>query len=42
MKDELGRRVIEQANFTHHSFGKVLEKQTKTTEDRGKKQIKAT
>ena len=41
MKDELGRIVIEQANFTHYSLRKVLEMQTKTTEDRGKKQIKA-
>ena len=35
------RRVIEQANFTYSSLGKPLEKQTKTIENQGKKQIKS-
>ena len=35
------RRVIEQARFTYSSLGKNLEKQTKTVEDQGKKQIAA-
>ena len=35
------RRVIEQAKFTYSSLRKALEKQTKTTEDQAKKQIKA-
>ena len=32
-------RVIEQANFTYSSLGKALEKQTKTIEVQGRKQI---
>ena len=36
------KRVIELAMFTYSPLGKALEKQTKTTEDQGKKQIKAT
>ena len=36
------RRVIERAKFTYSPLGKALEKQRKTIEDRGKKQIKAT
>ena len=36
------RRVIEQAKFTYSPLEKVLEKHTKTIEDQGKKQIKAT
>ena len=35
------RRAIEQAKFTYSPLGKALEKQTKTIEDQGKKQIKA-
>ena len=35
------RRVIEQAKFAYSPLGKAFEKQTKTIEDRGKKQIKA-
>ena len=35
------RRVIEQAKFTYSLLGKALEKQTKTIEVRGEKQIKA-
>ena len=35
------RRVIEQAKFTYSPLGKALEKQTKTIEGQGKKQIKA-
>ena len=33
------RKVIEQAKFTYSPLGKALEKQTKTNEDQGKKQI---
>ena len=36
------RRVIEQAKFTYSPLEKALEKHTKTIEDQGKKQIKAT
>ena len=35
------RRVIEQAKFTYSALGKALEKQRKTIEDQGEKQIKA-
>ena len=35
------KRVIEQAKFTYSPIGKALEKQTKTMEDQGTKQIKA-
>ena len=35
------RRVIEQAKFTYSPSGKALEKQTKTIEDQGIKQVKA-
>ena len=35
------RRVIEQAKFAYSPGGKALEKQTKTIEDQGEKQIKA-
>ena len=34
--------MIEQAKFTYSPLGKAFEKQTKTIEDQGKKQIKAT
>ena len=34
-------RMMEQAKFTYSPLGKALEKQTKTIEDEGKKQIKA-
>ena len=34
-------KLIEQAKFTYFPSGKALEKQTKTIEDQGKKQIKA-
>ena len=33
--------MIEQAKFAYSPLGKAFEKQTKTIEDRGKKQIKA-
>ena len=33
------RRVIEQAKFTYYPFGKALEKQRKTVEDQGIKQV---
>ena len=36
------RKIIEQAKFTYSPLGKAFEKQTKTIEDQGKKQIKAT
>ena len=32
-------RMLEQVTFTHSSLGKDLEKQTKTVEDQGEKQI---
>ena len=35
------KRVIEQAKFTCSPLGKVLEKQRKTIEDQGRKQIDA-
>ena len=31
------KQIIEQAKFTYSSLGKAFEKQTKTTEDQGKK-----
>ena len=34
-------QVIEQAKFTYSPLGKAFEKQTKTIEDQGEKQIKA-
>ena len=34
------KRVIEQANFTYSPLGKAFEKQIKTIEDQGVKQIK--
>ena len=35
------RQVIELAKFTHSPLGKSFEKQTKTTEEQGRKQIDA-
>ena len=35
------QRIIEQAKFAYSPLGKVLEKQIKTIEDQGKKQVKA-
>ena len=35
------QQIIEQARFTYSPFGKALEKQTKTIEDQGKKQVEA-
>ena len=35
------QQIIEQAKFTYSPFGKAFEKQTKTIEDKGEKQIKA-
>ena len=35
------RRVIEQAKFAYSPLGKAFEKETKTIEEQGKKQIKA-
>ena len=35
------RRVIKQATFAYSPLGKAFEKQTKTIEDQGEKQIKA-
>ena len=35
------QQIIEQAKFTYSPLGKAFEKQTKTTEDQGKKQIDA-
>ena len=35
------RQVIEQAKFTYSPLGKAFEKQTKTIEDQGKKQVKS-
>ena len=35
------QQIIEQARFIHSPFGKVFEKQTKTVEDQGEKEIKA-
>ena len=34
-------RIIEQATFTYSPLGKAFEKQIKTTEEQGKKQVKA-
>ena len=34
-------QIIEQAKFTYSPLGKAFEKQTKTIEDKGEKQIKA-
>ena len=33
------QQIIEQAKFTYYPLGKAFEKQTKTIEDQGKKQI---
>ena len=35
------RQIIEQANFTNSKLGKAFEKQTKTMEEQGRKQIDA-
>ena len=35
------KQIIEQAKFTYFSLEKAFEKQTKTIEDQGKKQIHA-
>ena len=35
------QRIIQQAKFAYSPLGKVLEKQIKTIEDQGKKQVKA-
>ena len=35
------QQIIEQAKFTYSLLGKAFEKQTKTIEDQGEKQIKA-
>ena len=35
------RQIIEQAKFTYPPLGKAFEKQVKTVEDQGKKQVKA-
>ena len=35
------QRIIEQAKFTYSALGKVFEKQVKTIEDQGEKQIDA-
>ena len=35
------KQIIEQAKFTYSPLGKPFEKQAKTTEDQGQKQIKA-
>ena len=35
------KQIIEQAKFTYYPLGKAFEKQTKTIEDQGEKQIKA-
>ena len=34
-------QIIEQAKFTYSPLGKAFEKQTKTIEDKGKKQVDA-
>ena len=36
------QQIIEQAKFTYSPLGKAFEKQTKTIQDKGEKQIKAT
>ena len=35
------RQIIEQAKFTYFPLGKTFEKQIKTIEDQGKKQVEA-
>ena len=35
------QQIIEQTKFTYSPLGKAFEKQTKTVEDHGKKQVKA-
>ena len=35
------QQIIEESTFTYSPLGKTFEKQTKTIEDQGKKQIKA-
>ena len=35
------QQILEQAKFTYSPLGKAFEKQTKTIEDQGEKQIKA-
>ena len=35
------KQMIEQAKFIYYPLGKAFEKQTKTTEDQGRKQIEA-
>ena len=35
------QQIIEQARFTYSPLGKAFEKQIKTTEDQGKKQVDA-
>ena len=35
------KQIIEQAKFTYSPLGKVFEKQTKTIEDKGEKQVDA-
>ena len=35
------KQIIEQARFTYSPLGKAFEKQIKTTEDQGQKQVKA-
>ena len=35
------QQIIQQAKFTHSPLGKAFEKQIKTIEDQGKKQVKA-
>ena len=35
------QKIIQQAKFTYSPLGKVFEKQIKTIEDQGKKQVKA-
>ena len=35
------QQIIQQAKFAHSPFGKAFEKQIKTIEDQGKKQVKA-
>ena len=35
------QQIIEQAKFTYSPLGKAFEKQTKTIEDKGKKQVEA-
>ena len=37
----INNKIIEQAKFTYSPLGKIFEKQTKTIEDQGEKQIKA-